>query len=175
MRDLETAQIGLRASITGHFVLSTLHTNSAIGTISRLLDMGAPGYLMASSLQAVLAQRLVRRICSECATPYELDEREKNWLQVQKGEGVSVEGFVQGAGCNMCNKTGYRGRVGVYELLEINGDLVSALRNEDIDAFASAANQSSRFETLTQQGIKLAREGATSLQEVMRISGEADG
>lgn len=174
MRDLETAQIGLRASITGHFVLSTLHTNSAIGTISRLLDMGAPGYLMASALQAVVAQRLVRRVCSECAAPYEPNEQEKSWLESIFGFETTASGFIKGTGCMKCNDTGYQGRVGVYELLEINGDLVSALRNEDIEAFSKAAKESADFQTLAERGVKMALEGKTSLQEVIRISGEVD-
>ena len=172
MRDLETAQIGLRAAITGHFVLSTLHTNSAIGTISRLLDMGAPGYLMATALQAVVAQRLVRKACPECAAGYTPNEHEKSWLEAQIGAGLPLDSFVKGVGCSKCNDTGYRGRVGLYELLEISGKLVNALRDEDINAFARAANDSVDFETLSQQGIKLALQGVTTLQEVIRISGE---
>jgi len=175
MRDLETAQIGLRASITGHFVLSTLHTNSAIGTISRLLDMGAPGYLMASALQAVLAQRLVRRVCANCAAPYEPDEHEISWLKVMSDDAQSHTDFVEGKGCSECNDIGYKGRVGVYELLEINGDLVTALRKEDIDGFSKAAHELSSFETLSHTGLKMAKEGVTSLKEVMRISSEHDG
>lgn len=172
MRDLETAQIGLRAAITGHFVLSTLHTNSAIGTISRLLDMGAPGYLMATALQAVVAQRLIRKVCPECKMDYQPDEHEKSWLEAQLETDLLLDTYVKGAGCKKCNDTGYSGRVGVYELLEISGDLVNALRDEDINAFSKAAHDSSSFETLTQQGIKLALQGVTTLQEVIRISGE---
>lgn len=175
MRDLETAQIGLRAAITGHFVLSTLHTNSAIGTISRLLDMGAPGYLMASSLQAVIAQRLVRKVCPECVEPYTLDEQEQSWLATLPGDMQPQTGFSKGKGCKKCNDTGYRGRIGVYELLEINGGLVTALRNQDIDGFAHAAHDSRDFESLAQRGVKMALQGITSLQEIIRISGELEG
>jgi len=175
MRDLETAQIGLRASITGHFVLSTLHTNSAIGTISRLLDMGAPGYLMATALQAVLAQRLVRKVCPHCSAPAEPDEQEKSWLDSLSGPDFSTRQFVKGTGCKKCNDTGYKGRIGVYELLEINGDLLTALRNEDIDAFAHAAKKAEGFETIAEQGVKLALQGKTTIQEIIRISGELEG
>jgi MSHA biogenesis protein MshE len=175
MRDLETAQIGLRASITGHFVLSTLHTNSAIGTVSRLLDMGAPGYLLASSLQAVIAQRLIRRVCPECSGIYQPDDQEQAWLKTLPGQFDFSTGFRQGTGCNKCNDTGYSGRIGVYELLEMDGDLVTALRNEDIDGFARAARQSPTFEPLAVQGVHLALKGVTTIQEVMRISGELDG
>ena len=174
MRDIETAQIGLRASITGHFVLSTLHTNSAIGTISRLLDMGAPGYLMATALQAVLAQRLVRKVCTECVVPYQLDEHEQTWLDELMEANLPLQGFVKGTGCKKCNNTGYKGRIGVYELLEIKGNLVSALRDQDIDGFARAAKSASDFETLAEQGIKMAMKGLTTVEEVMRISGGVD-
>mgnify|MGYP002414179291 CR=1 FL=1 len=175
MRDLETSQIGLRASITGHFVLSTLHTNSAIGTVSRLLDMGAPGYLLASSLQAVMAQRLIRRVCLDCKTEHQLDEQEQSWLRTLPGEFDFSIGFVSGSGCPKCNNTGYKGRVGVYELLEMDADLATALRNEDIDAFAQAAKQAKGFEPLASLGVRLALQGLTSVEEVMRISGEMEG
>ncbi len=170
MRDLETAQIGLRAAITGHFVLSTLHTNSSVDTISRLLDMGAPGYLMATALQAVLAQRLVRRVCPECAAPCTPDEHERAWLAANFPQ-ADLAGLRRGEGCNTCNHTGYRGRVGVYELLEIRGGLLEALRREDIDGFARAAREAPDFVTLSQRALQLAGEGTTTLAEVMRISG----
>jgi len=171
MRDLETAQIGLRAAITGHFVLSTLHTNSAIDTVSRLLDMGAPGYLMATALQGVLAQRLVRRVCSNCAQPYQPDEHELTWLNENAPE-MAHAAFVEGEGCPSCSHTGYKGRVGVYELLELHGELLSALRNEDIDGFAQVARGAPGFVSLTESALALAAEGSTSLQEAMRITGE---
>ena len=174
MRDLETAQIGLRAAITGHFVLSTLHTNSSVDTISRLLDMGAPGYLMATALQGVLAQRLVRRVCPDCALPYQPDEHERSWLNSYYPE-ADIAGLQQGSGCEHCGHTGYRGRVGVYELLEIRGELLSALRNQDIDGFAQAARRAPDFVSLSHNALQLATQGVNSLQEVMRISGEQDG
>ncbi len=170
MRDLETAQIGLRAAITGHFVLSTLHTNSSVDTISRLLDMGAPGYLMATALQAVLAQRLVRRICPDCAVPCTPDEHEQAWLAANHPQ-AELAGLRRGEGCNHCNHTGYRGRIGVYELLEIHGSLVEALRREDIDGFTRAAQETADFVSLSQRALQLATRGITSLSEVMRISG----
>ncbi|BAN70139.1 GspE/PulE family protein [endosymbiont of unidentified scaly snail isolate Monju] len=169
MRDLETAQIGLRAAITGHFVLSTLHTNSSVDTISRLLDMGAPGYLMATALQAVLAQRLVRRVCPDCAVPCTPDEHEQAWLAANHPQ-ADLSGLRRGEGCNHCNHTGYRGRVGVYELLEIRGSLLEALRRQDIDGFARAARETPGFVTLSQRALQLATQGITSLPEVMRIS-----
>lgn len=173
MRDLETAQIGLRAAITGHFVLSTVHTNSAIGTVSRLLDMGAPGYLMASSLLAIVAQRLVRRVCSHCAEPYTPDPIEQAWLDgVQHQHDLS--GLRMGRGCHRCGNTGYRGRVGVYELLELNGEMASALRRDDHEAFAHIALANKQFEPLWQSVLRFASQGVTSLSEAIRISGDVE-
>ncbi len=176
MRDLETSQIGLRAAITGHFVLSTLHTNSAVGTISRLLDMGAPGYLIAASLQAVVAQRLVRRNCTHCAITYAPDERELAWLERVRPFDPLAEpdSFKRGAGCERCANTGYQGRIGVYELLEIRGDLLTALRNEDIEGFTAAARSVPGFRPLLHHALDLARSAQTSLGEAMRISGDVE-
>jgi len=173
MRDLETAQIGLRAAITGHFVLSTLHTNSAVGTISRLVDMGAPGYLIATALQAVLAQRLVRRICSACAVPHPPDEHEVAWLAKQGVTG-ELTGLKRGSGCERCGNTGYIGRVGVYELLVMHGDLLVALRNQDIEGFAAAAAADPGFRPMSAAAIDLARDGVTTLSEAIRVSGDGD-
>ena len=172
MRDLETAQIGLRAAITGHFVLSTLHTNSAVGTISRLVDMGAQGYVIATALQAVLAQRLVRRLCTHCAATHVPDEHEAAWLARHDEDVTGGAVFSEGAGCPRCNSTGYQGRIGVYELLQMQGDLLVALRNQDIDGFAAAAAADESFRPIADAALDLARAGKTSLAEVIRVSGE---
>ncbi|MET0982835.1 MAG: GspE/PulE family protein, partial [Telluria sp.] len=119
MRDQETAQIGLRAAMTGHLVLSTLHTNDAASTPLRLMDMGVPRYMVGGSLQAVLAQRLVRVICESCSTVYPPTPPEQAWLRAELGDFVEQAQFFHGKGCSHCNGTGYRGRTGVYELLEM--------------------------------------------------------
>jgi MSHA biogenesis protein MshE len=119
MRDQETAQIGLRAAMTGHLVLSTLHTNDAVSTPLRLMDMGVPRYMVGSSLQAVLAQRLVRVICESCTTPYEPTAPEREWLRMELNDKVDKARYFHGKGCSHCNGMGYRGRTGVYELLEM--------------------------------------------------------
>lgn len=173
MRDLETAQIGLRAAITGHFVLSTVHTNSAIGTVSRLLDMGAPGYLMASSLLAIVAQRLVRRVCGHCAEPHAPNDMERAWLE-GTGQTHDLTGLRIGRGCNRCGNTGYRGRVGVYELLELNGEMASALRRDDHESFARIALASKNFAPLWQSVLRFACQGITSLNEAIRVSGDVE-
>jgi len=173
MRDLETAQIGLRAAITGHFVLSTVHTNSAIGTVSRLLDMGAPGYLLASSLLAIVAQRLVRRVCSHCAEPYQPDPIQQAWLDSIRHD-LDLDGLRIGRGCNRCGNSGYHGRVGVYELLELNGAMAAALRNDDHEEFTRAAHASGKFKPLWQSVLGYAAQGVTTLSEAIRISGDVE-
>ena len=172
MRDLETVEIGLRASMTGHLVLSTLHTNSAISTITRLMDIGASGYLLASSLLGIIAQRLVRKICQNCATPATLNMQQKSWLE---GRGITEhQGFTTGKGCERCNQTGYRGRTGIYQLLEINAAMAAALRVDDLPEFITAVNASGSHATLANLVIQSALEGVTSLDEAIRIGSDEE-
>jgi len=173
MRDQETAEIGLRAAMTGHLVLSTLHTNDAASVAARLLDMGAEGYLVAAALRAIVAQRLVRRICETCTAEYRPDEHERAWLL---GQGRRPEDFAfrKGKGCPKCNNTGYRGRVGVFEYLEPGGEMLDALRRGDTSGFVAASRESGRFMPMIDNALEYAREGVTSLQEVIRITGEVE-
>jgi MSHA biogenesis protein MshE len=173
MRDLETAQIGLRAAITGHLVLSTLHTNSAIGTVSRLLDMGAPGYLLASSLTAVVAQRLLRRVCEKCRIEVEPTPQQSAWLEKYASDRDELKLYA-GKGCNRCGGSGFHGRIGVYELLELNSDMVSALREEDLQGFEDAVKTVDGFRSLAQRGLDYVCEGITSLDEVIRVAGDSE-
>ena len=171
MRDHETVEIGLRGALTGHMVLSTLHTNDAISSALRLLDMGAPGYLVASSLRAVVAQRLVRRVCSKCTQPYSPTSDEQSWLQHLAGElDLSQATFMKGAGCQSCQHTGYRGRIGVFEWLEMNEGMIKALRLDDTQAFSEAAHTSRYFRPLALSALDLATEGTTSVAEVLRLA-----
>ena len=172
MRDQETAQIGLRAAMTGHMVLSTLHTNDAVSTSLRLLDMGAEGYVVASALRGVLAQRLVRRLCESCVEDDPLDDAARSWLAGRPEAGAT--GFHRGNGCPRCNNTGYHGRVGVYELLEIDFPLADALRRGDSAAFATRALQQASFRPLDLCALDLARAGVTSMEEVLKVSGQLD-
>ena len=174
MRDQETAEIGLRAAMTGHLVLSTLHTNDSISTALRLLDMGAEGYIVATSLQAVLAQRLVRRICDSCISDDPLDAQSTSWLQNYLGDGVPLPQFKRGSGCTQCNNTGYRGRIGVFELLQIDIDLADALRRNDSADFARLARGQKEFVSLAQCALDYAKQGVTSIEEVIRIAGQSD-
>lgn len=175
IRDSESAEIALRASMTGHMVLSTLHTNDAVTSALRLIDIGVDSYLVAASLKAIIAQRLVRRICVTCVQPHTPDANEKQLLALlAKGRDFSSVTFKQGTGCSHCHNTGYRGRVGVFELLELNNAMAEALRLKDINGFTKAANDSQHFVPLSQVALQYAIDGITSLEEVMSISAQVD-
>ena len=175
IRDAESAEIALRASMTGHLVLSTLHTNDAISSALRLLDIGVDGYLVATALKAVVAQRLVRRICSSCTQNHNPDANEMQLLAtISKGKNFSSIQFKSGAGCPHCNNTGYRGRVGVFEMLELNAALAEALRTENINEFAQVAAASPNFKTLSQAALEYAEQGITTLDEVMSITAQIE-
>ena len=171
MRDQETTSIGLRASITGHMVLSTLHTNDAISTVNRLIDMGAEGFLVATALRAVLAQRLVRKICKSCKTDYDPEKQETVWLYNLLGENAVDAKFFHGSGCPHCNNTGYSGRIGVFEFLEIDDELADDLRREDSAAFAKHAKASASFRPFSKHAMDYATKGITTLEEVVRVTG----
>jgi len=172
MRDEETAEIGVRAAMTGHMVLSTLHTNDAIGTVNRLLDMGVQSYLLASALHAVLAQRLVRRVCESCASASELDANERAWVRALGGERALAAPFRRGLGCTHCSHTGYRGRVGVYELLELDQVMTEALAHADASRFGALARKHIGARTLERLALLYAARGLTTVEEAMRIAGD---
>ncbi len=168
MRDKETVEIGLRGALTGHLVLSTLHTNDSISSAIRLLDMGAPGYLVASSLRAIIAQRLVRRICENCCVDEELSDEARFWLKTLN-EDISQASFKKGAGCQKCNHSGYRGRVGVFELLEMTEAMMNALKNNDTSGFSIAAQASPDYKPLAHSALLYAMQGITSIDEVLKL------
>lgn len=169
MRDAETAEIGLRAAITGHLVLSTLHTRDAISTPFRLLDMGVPPFMVATSLQAVIAQRLVRVNCDVCSEPREPTAQEQAWLDTMLAPGDAPVKARRGLGCSACNGTGYAGRHGVYELLEMDVALTQAATRADPVAFLQAARARMKGHTLAFHALELVRQGRTSLAEALRV------
>ncbi|EAT12445.1 Flp pilus assembly complex ATPase component TadA [Bermanella marisrubri] len=173
MRDTETMEIGLRAAMTGHLVLSTLHTNDAISSAMRLMDMGADSYLVASSLRAVIGQRLVRKLCQNCKQVYEPNEQEKNWLR-GLGEEPGTHTFYHGEGCTHCSNTGYVGRTGVYELLELDDAMLDALRRNDLADFSRLAKESDLYMPLAECALEYAITGRTSISEVFKISASLD-
>ncbi|HVE44653.1 MAG TPA: GspE/PulE family protein [Gammaproteobacteria bacterium] len=172
LRDEETMEIAIRAAMTGHFVLSTLHTNDTIGSMTRLLDMGAQGYLLASVLRAIMAQRLVRKICHNCITDDVLSLEEQNWLRSVCQSEMQGVIFKKGSGCTYCHHTGYQGRVGVFELLLMNEELSDALRQSDTAAFQKLAQKQPTYRSLLQSGIDLAVKGITTVHEIIYMSGE---
>jgi MSHA biogenesis protein MshE len=172
IRDRETVEIALRGAMTGHFVFSTLHTINAIATVNRLLDMGAPGYMIAAAVNGIVAQRLVRRVCADCTQPATPTVNQIAWLATcRPGLNLELQKFMAGAGCTYCNLTGYRGRVAVYELLEIDRSLADAVGRGDLEGFARAARGSAGYLPLAQGAIDYALAGVTSLAEAMAVGG----
>ncbi len=173
MRDQETVEIGLRAAMTGHLVFSSLHTNDAASSAMRLIDMGAAPYLVASSLRAVMAQRLVRKLCEHCRESYAPDAQEQVWLHSLASMEV-LGSFWRGRGCTRCNNTGYHGRFAVHEFLEMTPPLLDALRQANPSAFAKAAAVAPGFEPLARCALRAASDGRTSVAEVLRLSASLD-
>jgi MSHA biogenesis protein MshE len=175
MRDRETAEIGLRAAITGHLVFSTLHTLSASATINRLLDMGVQGYMIATALHGIVAQRLVRQVCNDCSQPTEPDDHQLAWLQAQVGAAAAAEmKFATGSGCTYCNLSGYRGRAAIYELIEVDRPLADAIRRGDHQGFTDAARTQAGYSSLTRSAIDLAALGRTTLAEAIGTTSGLD-
>jgi MSHA biogenesis protein MshE len=174
MRDAETAQIALRAALTGHLVLSTLHTNDTASAAARLMDMGAPAYLLATSLAGIVAQRLVRKLCTSCAAPTELDANELAWLRDEVAKGYDATSTRKGRGCSHCNHTGYHGRQGIYELLEVDAELATLLNRGDTSMFRVTAQQRLVGQTLRDEALRLVRDGVTSVSEAMRVTHQVD-
>ena len=174
MRDQETAEIGMRAAMTGHLVLSTLHTNDALSTPIRLLDMGVPRYMVALSIQMVLAQRLVRMICKNCTVPYTLLPHEHEWLRIELGDAVDSHRYMHGQGCSHCSNTGYQGRQAVYEMLEMTNTLVEAVNRGDPNEFMALGRDQMAGHTLRHDAVRLVLSGCTTVDEAMRISTQLD-
>lgn len=175
IRDADSAEIALRAAMTGHMVLSTLHTNDAITSALRLVDIGVDGYLVATALKGIIAQRLIRKICTSCIQPHTPDAGEMQLLaSVGKEKDFSTVVFKQGAGCPHCHNTGYRGRVGVFEYLELNQPMAEALRDNNMNAFTRAAHESPNFQPLSEVALSYAVEGLTTLDEVMGITAQIE-
>ena len=168
IRDLETAQIAIRASLTGHLVLSTLHTNSAVESISRLQDMGIEPFLLSSSLVGIMAQRLVRRVCRDCAEAYEFTNRELEILQENGIEGVTHG--KRGRGCPACNETGYRGRLAIHEILPMNRTIKEFILNRSGDHAIQDFMKQEGYYTLLTDGLLKVIDGQTTTSEVLRVA-----
>jgi type IV pilus assembly protein PilB len=168
-RDLETAQISIRAALTGHLVFSTLHTNDCPSTVARLLDMGIPPFLVASSLLLIVAQRLGRKICRQCREPYDADEESLvTYGHVPSGKGRMQ--FYKGKGCATCNFTGMKGRVAIYEVMPITEEVRDGILKNVPTAELRAIAQSQGMKSLRQAGLMKVIEGTTSVEEVLRVT-----
>lgn len=175
IRDTETAEIALRAAMTGHLVLSTLHTNDAVSSAMRLVDMGAESFLAATALRAVVAQRLVRRLCDNCYIEYSPTAQELGWLSGLVGhERASALKLKRPSGCHRCNNTGYRGRIGIFELLILDEQMSDALRRGSSSDFVRAAKRSKGYIPLVMSALENAESGITSLDEVFRVAEQID-
>ncbi len=170
MRDAETAQIGLRAAMTGHLVFSTLHTRDAAGTLFRFVDMGVPRFMVASSVQAVIAQRLLRRVCESCSEPHSPTPQEIIWMEMEGLSRGQWNGLKNGRGCSHCNGSGYRGRTGVYEMLEMNREMVEAAAHDSATQFMHVARQHMQGKTMLDHALEEMKQGNTTVFEVMSIS-----
>ncbi|HEX2781015.1 MAG TPA: ATPase, T2SS/T4P/T4SS family, partial [Gemmatimonadaceae bacterium] len=166
MRDAETAEIAVQAAMTGHLVFSTLHTNDAIGALPRLLDLGVPDYLVAATLEGVLAQRLVRRICNECRTEY-VPSRDAVALLANRPVGRTR--LQRGAGCIACRGTGYQGRIGLFELLVMTDELKDAITGGASRAALRAVAADAGMPTLAADGWSKIERGLTTVEEVLRV------
>jgi MSHA biogenesis protein MshE len=173
LRDKETVDIALRAAMTGHLVLSTLHTNDAISSTLRLIDMGAEAFVVSAVLRGIMAQRLVRRICKNCMREEKLTPFQKIWVDNVAGGAFSSAQFKYGIGCTYCHNTGYKGRIGVYELLVWHPSFADALNRNDPTEFARLANMQETFRPLALSALDFAALGITTVSEVMRIVGES--
>lgn len=168
IRDLETAQIGVQASLTGHLVMSTLHTNTAIGAITRLRDMGIEPFLISSSLLGVLAQRLVRTLCKSCKMSYQADNEQKKLFNLQSPEELIL---YKAVGCEHCNNKGYRGRTGIHEMLVIDDTTQELIHGEAGEQVIEKAIRA-KTPSIRDDGLAKVRQGLTTLEEVLRVTKE---
>ncbi|MDD3647143.1 MAG: GspE/PulE family protein [Candidatus Dojkabacteria bacterium] len=182
IRDEETANIAINAALTGHLVLSTIHTNDAAGSIPRLVDMGVEEFLVASSVNLIIAQRLVRRICDKCKVEDQLSPEQndaltrellKNELKEEQVEQLIGDGkFFKGAGCEKCGKSGLKGRIGIYEVLEITPEIINLIAGKATSADIQAKGIDQGMELMLIDGLKKAKAGATTISEVLRVTRE---
>jgi type IV pilus assembly protein PilB len=169
IRDEETARIAIQAALTGHLVFSTLHTNDACSAITRLINMGVEPYLIGAALNVILAQRLVRRICTKCAEQY---EPPRNIRKALERMGCELEKSYKGVGCRNCRNTGFRGRLGVHELLLVDDELRDAVVSDPTIGNVRRIARQGGMITLAHDGFRKVREGITSIEEIFHLIGD---
>ena len=172
IRDLETAEIAVQSALTGHLIFSTLHTNDAAGAVTRLVDMGIKPYLVASTVQCVMAQRLVRTICPSCREAHKPSEEEIAVLSLDAGQSKDFE-LYKGRGCSACSNTGFKGRMGIYELLVMNDRLRElVLENTPSTVLCKKAREFG-MRTLKEDGVEKVKRGYTTIEEILRVTQDA--
>jgi len=169
IRDMQTGEIAINAALTGHLVFSTLHTNDAPGAITRLIEMGVQPFLVASAVKAIMAQRLVRKVCPACAEPYTPDVTERRVLNLSD-EIIDRASFVKGKGCALCGNTGYKGRMGIYEVFSITEDIQHMIYDKASSDEIRTAARRGGMRTLSDDGLRKAAAGSTTIEEVVRMT-----
>ena len=169
IRDVETAEIAINAALTGHLVFSTLHTNDAPGAVTRLIDMGVQPFLVASSLRAVMAQRLLRRVCKYCMEEHVPTPMEARLLGLPD-DYVKTHKFYKGRGCERCGRTGYKGRIGIYEIFTITPDIAALIFNNKPTSTIREAARRNGMRSLRDDAIRKAESGISTLEEVIRVT-----
>ena len=169
IRDRETAEIAINASLTGHLVFSTLHTNDAPSAVTRLIDMGVKPFLVASSVRAIMAQRLVRRVCKKCAQPYTPSPTEIRMLNLDESF-IKNSNFMKGRGCPECGNSGYKGRVGIYEIFLVGEEIQHLIYGKESSHTIREAARKSGMRTLREDGLRKAAAGTTTLEEVLQTT-----
>jgi type IV pilus assembly protein PilB len=167
IRDLETAEIAIQASLTGHLVFTTLHTNDAPSSIARLLDLGLETFLVTATIEGIIAQRLARKVCNQCKTEYTPTDEQLMELNLTQ-EDVRGKKFYYGKGCDNCNKTGYRGRVGLFEIMVFNDEIRDLIMNRASTAVLRDACRRAGMKTLRENGLSAIYDGVTTIDEVGR-------
>ena len=172
IRDLETAEIAVQSALTGHLIFSTLHTNDAAGAVTRLVDMGIKPYLVASTVQCIMAQRLVRTICQSCREAYKPSEEEITMLSLDAGQSKDFE-LYKGKGCSVCSNTGFKGRMGIYELLVMNDRLRELILENTPSTVLCEKAREFGMRTLKEDGVEKVKRGYTTIEEVLRVTQDA--
>ncbi len=167
IRDKETVEVAIRASLTGHLVLSTLHTNDSLGTVTRLLDMGVEPFLLAASLSGVVSQRLVRKVCRDCAEIHEPSKRE---VEIFSKRGITLDQVIRGKGCTSCNMTGYKGRIALHEVLVVNDDMRRMIMNGESFQKLRELGIKNKTIFLLDDGLLKVKQGLTTTEEVLRVA-----
>jgi type IV pilus assembly protein PilB len=167
IRDFETADIAVKAALTGHLVLSTLHTNTAPGAITRIINMGTEPFLISSSVIMIAAQRLVRKVCPKCKDSYEIDDATRRTLGI---EDKHASAFYRGKGCDACFGTGYKGRIGIIEVLTLDAEIKRLIMNKATEQQMKDKAVAAGMITLREDGIAKAIEGITTLEEILRVT-----